>query len=530
MKLSNAEGGSGNSRMAPSTNGSEIEKPPPAPPCAMVIFGAAGDLTKRLVVPALYNLAHSGQLSEGFQLVGVDLAASSTQAWRQGLLETMKEFITPGGEFQVDQINQATWDWLSGRMSYVRGNLNDAGMYHELRDHLAHLDKTANTGGNYLFYLAIADRFFGSAVAGLGAAGLVTEKDSQWRRVVIEKPFGHDLSSAKALNAEIQKVLQEHQIYRMDHFLGKETVQNIMALRFGNGLFEPLWSREHIDHVEITAAETVGVEHRGKFYERTGALRDMVPNHMFQLLAMTAMEPPNSFDADAVRTKKTEVLEAIKPFDSAQALRDAVRGQYDQGTLLNQHVRSYRDEPDVTRDSATETFIACKLSIDNWRWAGVPFYLRTGKRLKRRTTEIAIRFRQAPFVLFRGTEVERMSPNWMVLRIQPDEGIALEFAAKRPGPSMRLSNVRMDFAYKSYFNVASSTGYETLLYDCMIGDATLFQRADTVEAGWRAVQPVLDAWANNPPPDFPNYAAGSDGPVTADRLLAGTERTWRSLD
>jgi glucose-6-phosphate 1-dehydrogenase len=520
-----AESGARNTSIA--RDAMDIEKAPAAPPCAMVIFGAAGDLTKRLVVPALYNLAHSGQLSEGFQLVGVDLAATSTEAWRQGLLETMKEFMAPGGEFHVDQIDQATWQWLARRMSYVQGNLNDPGMYHQLRDHLGRLDKTA---GNYLFYLAIADRFFGPAVAGLGAAGLVSENDSQWRRVVIEKPFGHDLNSAKALNNEIQKVLQEHQIYRMDHFLGKETVQNIMALRFANGLFEPLWGRDHIDHIEITAAETVGVEHRGKFYERTGALRDMVPNHMFQLLAMTAMEPPNSFDADAVRAKKTEVLEAIKPLDPAQALKDTIRGQYGDGTVLNQHVRSYRDEPDVARDSAAETYVACKLSIDNWRWAGVPFYLRTGKRLKRRTTEIAVRFRQAPFVLFRGTEVERMKPNWMVLRIQPDEGIALEFAAKRPGPSMRLSNVRMDFAYKSYFNVASSTGYETLLYDCMIGDATLFQRADTVEAGWRAVQPIIDAWANNRPQDFPNYAAGSNGPVAADRLLAGTERAWRSLD
>lgn len=508
----------------------ETVKTPAAPPCAMVIFGAAGDLTKRLVVPSLYNLAHSGQLSEEFQLVGVDLAASSADAWRQGLQDAMKEFLVPGGEFHVDKIDQATWEWLARRMSYVQGDLNDPAMYRKVRDHLGGLDKTGGTAGNYLFYLAIADRFFATAVAGLGAADLVTERDGQWRRVVIEKPFGHDLNSAKALNNEVRKVLQEHQIYRMDHFLGKETVQNIMALRFGNGMFEPLWGREHIDHVEITAAETVGVEHRGKFYEKTGALRDMVPNHMFQLLAMTAMEPPNSFDADAVRSKKTEVLEAIKPLDEAQALKDAVRGQYDEGTLLNQHVQAYRSEPDVARDSATETYVAWKLGIDNWRWAGVPFYLRTGKRLKRRTTEIAIRFRQAPFMLFRGTEVERLSPNWMVLRIQPDEGIALEFAAKRPGPSMSLGNVRMDFAYESYFNVSSSTGYETLLYDCMSGDPTLFQRADTVEAGWQAVQPIIDAWANNPPKDFPNYAAGSNGPAAADQLLVGVERAWRSLD
>jgi glucose-6-phosphate 1-dehydrogenase len=358
----------------------------------------------------------------------------------------------------------------------------------------------------------------------------VTERDGQWRRVVIEKPFGHDLASAKALNAEILRTLQEPQIYRMDHFLGKETVQNIMALRFANGLFEPLWNREHIDHVQITAAETVGVEHRGKFYEKTGALRDMVPNHVFQLLTMTAMEPPISFDADAVRAKKTEVLEAVRPFTPRRALRDVVRGQYDAGTVLGTALQAYRQEPDVAPDSHTETFVACKLKIDNWRWAGVPFYLRTGKHMKRRWTEIAIRFHQAPYTLFRGTDVERLNPNWMILRIQPEEGIALEFAAKRPGPSVRLGTVSMDFAYKTYFRMAGSTGYETLIYDCMIGDATLFQRADNVEVGWRVVQPILDAWANNPPRDFPNYAAGGSGPAGADELLARDGRAWRPLD
>src|SRR5215831_17871521 len=322
----------------------------------------------------------------------------------------------------------------------------------------------------------------------------------------------------------------QNQIYRIDHFLGKETVQNIMALRFANGLFEPLWSRQHIDHVQITAAETVGVEHRGKFYEKTGALRDMVPNHVFQLLAMTAMEPPISFDADAVRSKKAEVIQAMHPIDPAHAVTTAVRGQYDAGTVLGKQVRAYRHESDVAPDSTTETFVACKLKIDNWRWAGVPFYLRTGKYLKRRSTEIAIRFRQAPYTLFRGTCVERMNPNWMILRIQPDEGIAFEFAAKLPGPSVKLSNVSMDFAYKTYFKMAPNTGYETLLYDCMIGDATLFQRADNIEAGWQAVQPILDAWANNSPRDFPNYVAGSDGPSAADELLTRDGRAWRPLD
>jgi glucose-6-phosphate 1-dehydrogenase len=347
--------------------------------------------------------------------------------------------------------------------------------------------------------------------------------------VVIEKPFGHDLTSARTLNAEILKTLDEHQIYRIDHFLGKETVQNLMALRFANGLFEPIWNRGHIDHVQITAAEAIGVERRGKFYETTGALRDMVPNHLFQLLAMTAMEPPISFEAEAVRSKKAEVIKAVRPLTEAEALRNAVRGQYGAGTVMGHHVDSYREEPDVEPDSATETFVACRLNIDNWRWAGVPFYLRTGKCLARRRTEIAILFHQAPYSLFRGTDVERMHPNWMLLRIQPDEGIALEFAAKRPGPTVVLDTVSMDFCYQTYFKTPPNTGYETLLYDCMVGDATLFQRADNIEAGWAAVQPILDAWASHPANDFPNYAAGSEGPTAAGELLARDRRAWRPL-
>jgi glucose-6-phosphate 1-dehydrogenase len=502
----------------------------PAPPCAMVIFGAAGDLTKRLVVPALYNLVSAGRLAEEFRVVGVDLAANTTEDWRRGLVDMISGLTKGGGEFEADHIDQTAWRWLADRLSYVRGDLNDPATFRRLGDHLADLDKTAGTAGNYLFYLAIADRFFSPAIAGLGAAGLATEKDGRWRRVVVEKPFGHDLASAKALNAEILKTLREHQIYRIDHFLGKETVQNVMALRFANGLFEPIWNREHIDHIQITAAETVGVEHRGKFYEKTGALRDMVPNHLFQLLSMTAMEPPISFEAEIVRAKKAEVIQAIRPLDAAAAVRNAVRGQYDAGRVLGKPVRAYRREPDVAQDSPIETYIACKLAIDNWRWAGVPFYLRTGKYMERRSTEIAIRFHQAPYTLFRNTCVERMNPNWLILRIQPDEGIALEFAAKRPGPTVRLSNVSMDFAYKTYFKMEPHTGYETLIYDCMIGDATLFQRADNVEAGWRAVQPILDAWASEPPRDFPNYVAGASGPAAADALLARDGRAWRSLD
>jgi len=500
-----------------------------APPCAMVIFGAGGDLTKRLVVPALYNLVNAKQLSDKFQLVGVSLTIKTVEEWRKGLTETMKEFVCRDGEFELDHIDDSVWRWLTDRMSYLQGDLNDPATYRRLGEQLAGLDKAAGTAGNHLFYLAVAEHLFAVAVDGLAAAGLMTECNGQWRRVVIEKPFGHDLASAIALNEEILRSLKEHQIYRIDHFLGKETVQNIMALRFANGLFEPLWNRRHIDHVQITAAETIGVERRGKFYERTGALRDMVPNHVMQLLAMTAMEPPISFDADAVRTKKAEVIQAIRPIGSAQALQDAVRGQYDAGDVLGKQVQAYRREPDVAPNSTTETFVACKLSIDNWRWAGIPFYLRTGKRLRRRLTEIAIRFHQAPYALFRGTDVEHMNPNWMILRIQPDEGIALEFAAKRPGPSVKLDTVSMDFAYKTYFKMPCNTGYETLLYDCMTGDATLFQRADNIEAGWQVVQPILDAWANSPPQDFPNYVAGGSGPSAADELLARDGRAWRSL-
>jgi glucose-6-phosphate 1-dehydrogenase len=340
--------------------------------------------------------------------------------------------------------------------------------------------------------------------------------------VIIEKPFGHDLSSAKALNAQILKVLSEDQIYRIDHFLGKETVQNILVLRFANGIFEPLWNRDHIDHVQITAAETIGVEGRGRFYEQIGALRDMVPNHLFQLLAMIGMEPPISFDADAVRTKKTEFLQAIHPISPG----NAIRGQYGSAVVLSQKVQGYRHEPNVASDSGTETYVALKLGIDNWRWAGVPFYLRTGKRLCARTTEIAIQFRQAPYALFRDTPVERLPANILTLRIQPDEGLSVSFSAKRPGTDIEIDGVAMDFAYRDYFEPVATVGYETLIYDCLIGDATLFQRADTVEVTWRAVQGLIDSWARDPATDFPNYAAGSAGPAAADRLLARDGRAW----
>lgn len=502
-----------------------VAKAEPAPPCAMVIFGAAGDLTKRLIMPALYNLVNAKRLPEGFRIVGVDRAANTSESWAKELTDTMHELIRGDGEFQADHIDDASWRWLTDRMTYLQGDLTDAAAYSRISEHLAGLEKTAGTQGNALFYLAVADRFFSVVVAGLGAANLVEEEDGKWRRVVIEKPFGHDLPSAKALNAEILKTLQEHQIYRMDHFLGKETVQNIMALRFANGLFEPLWNREHIDHVQITASETVGVERRGKFYETTGALRDMVPNHLFQLVAMTAMEPPVSFDAEDIRSKKAEMFKAIHPL----TLSDVVRGQYDSGIVGDEKALAYRAEANVAPESMVETYAAMRLSIDNWRWAGVPFYLRTGKRLSKRYTEIAIRFKQAPHALFRETPMEELDADWLIMRIQPDEGIRLRFNAKRPGPAMALESVAMDFKYKDYFKQAPAVGYETLIYDCLIGDATLFQRADQVEAAWALVEPVLTGWANTPPRHFPNYAAGSEGPTAANDLLARDGRSWRGI-
>lgn len=507
--------------------------PPPAP-CAMVLFGAGGDLTHRLVFPALYNLSRTGLLPSSFALIGVDLAEHSTQDWVSSITDGLRKLAaTPGSEFQADSIDDAALDWLAKRMTYVKGDLNDAACYEAIGQALTKADSEQKTGKSALFYLAVADRFFGPVIDHLGQAGLVKQPETKpgeqpefWRRVVIEKPFGHDLASAKALNARVLGVLDESQVFRIDHFLGKETVQNIMAMRFANGLFEPIWNRDRIDHVQITASETVGVEKRGKFYEATGALRDMVPNHVFQLLAMVAMEPPTDFSADAIRARKTDALRAIRTPTAA----DGVRGQYGAGAVQGKPAQAYRSEPDVAPDSPIETYVALRLHIENWRWAGVPFYLRTGKNMAARCTEIAIRFKQAPYALFADEPVSSLAPNWLVIRVQPDEGISLQFEVKRPGPRMELAPVKMDFRYKDWFKKEPNVGYETLLYDAMCGDATLFQRADQVEAGWTAVQPFLDAWAASKPDDFPNYASGSAGPAAADALIAADGgRTWRPV-
>ncbi|MGC2849494.1 MAG: glucose-6-phosphate dehydrogenase [Candidatus Acidiferrum sp.] len=493
-----------------------------AAPCVMAIFGATGDLTKRKLIPALLNLAQDDMLPREFAIVGFAVNDLDTESFRKTLGEQMPEFAP-------DPIDLRMWEELAKRIYYVAGDFQDPEAYKRLKAQIEEADRIHHTGGNKFFYLAVAPRFFARIVDQLGAAGLTKEEDGHWSRVIIEKPFGHDLESAIQLNNDLKKTLAEKQIYRIDHYLGKETVQNVMVFRFTNNIIEPLWNRNYVDHVQITASEMVGVEHRGGFYETAGALRDMVPNHLFQLLTMTAMEPPISFDADEVRNKQAEVLHAIQPLNPEDVLKNMVRGQYAEGVVDGEHVASYRNEPDVARDSNTETFVALKLQIDNWRWAGVPFYLRTGKRLAMRATEIVIQFRRTPFVLFRNTAVKNIETNRLVIHIQPDEGISLSFGAKVPGPIMRLGLVNMDFDYKTYFGMEHGTGYERLLRDCMAGDATLFQRSDMVEAGWKVIQPILDVWHALPPRGFPNYAAGSWGPVEAEELLERDGREWRRI-
>jgi glucose-6-phosphate 1-dehydrogenase len=496
----------------------------------MVIFGSSGDLTKRLLIPALYNLAKAGRLSDKFALIGVDRTDRSHEEFRAYLAEGVRSFVSDTGTGPVTApFDARAWEFLAARMTHLKGDVTDPEMYDRLAQALKEAESEHGTAGNVVFYLAVAASLFGPVVERLAAAGLTREENQHWRRVIIEKPFGHDLESARALDARLAKVLSEHQIYRMDHFLGKETVQNIMVLRFANGIFEPLWNRDHIDNVQITVAETVGVERRAGFYEETGALRDMVPNHVFQLLSLTAMEPPNSFAADAVRTEKDKVLEAVIPLDDNDVRRNVVRGQYTAGVVRGQPVKAYREEEGVAPDSMTETYVALRLGIDNWRWAGVPFYMRTGKALTRRTTEIAIQFKQVPFALFRDTPVETLTPNVLVMQIQPDEGISLQFGAKRPGPDIHLGAVRMDFRYRDYFNTDPSTGYETLVYDCMIGDPILFQRADSVEAGWAVVQPILDLWRSDKSVPLEFYTAGTAGPEAAEQLLWRAGRQWRPI-
>jgi glucose-6-phosphate 1-dehydrogenase len=492
-------------------------------PCAFVIFGVTGDLTHRLVIPALYNLAASQLLPDRFCVVGVARKAMSNEALRDSLMQGLRQFATRPVDEEIAK-------GLLECLTCIAADPKDPASFDKLRGQLDKLEAERKTGGNRLFYLATPPDAFAPIARELGRIGLLTEENNAWRRLVIEKPFGTDLASAKALNAELLKIVDEHQIYRIDHYLGKETVQNILVLRFANGMFEPIWNRNHIDHVQIIVDETLGVGHRGSFYDATGALRDMVPNHLFQLLSLVAMEPPAKFDAHAVRSEKAEVLAAIQTQSEAEALQNSVRGQYLGGKIGDTEIEDYRRTDEVKPDSATETFVALKLTIDNWRWAGIPFYLRTAKALGIKRTEVAIKFKQAPFAMFRDTPVDRLSQNYLVISIEPTEGITLQFNTKVPGPVISIDGVEMKFRYKDYFKAEPSTGYETLIYDCMIGDNILFQRADSVEAGWQAVQPFLDAWKKAGTDGLESYRAGSEGPDDANALLARDGRNWRKLN
>jgi glucose-6-phosphate 1-dehydrogenase len=491
----------------------------PAGPCVMVVFGAAGDLTKRKLAPALYNLAKEKLLSANFAVVGVSIDDLSEDVFRQQITQFLDN---------EDHASDA-WRWFNERLYYERGEFADDNAYERLAKRLVGIDAQFGTGGNYLFYLATAPKFFAEIVQQLGRKGLAREENGQWRRIIIEKPFGHDLESAKTLNAQIQSVLAEDQIYRIDHYLGKETVQNLLVFRFSNSIFEPLWNERYIDHVQITNAETVGVERRGGYFDNVGTMRDMVPNHIMQLISLTAMEPPASFNSEAVRDEQAKVLHAMKPFNSNEVLHETVRGQYGDGLVDDAPVPAYRREPGVSPESRTETFVAMKLAIDNWRWAGIPFYVRTGKRLAKRHTEITIQFKKTPLQIFHDTAGHKLRTNQLVIQIQPEEGMMLSFGAKIPGSTVRVGSVDMSCEYAKYFKSEPKTGYEVLLYDCMIGDPTLFQRADMVEAGWSVVDPVLDVWRVVSPRKFPNYAAGSWGPKEADDLLGRDGRHWRTI-
>ncbi len=491
----------------------------PGDPCAFVVFGAMGDLAKRKLLPSLYNLRANGLLPRDFSFLGVARRALDDEAYREYAAAALREFATR-------PVDDALWRELAPRVHYVKGDFEDPGTYEALSAALGRSARDHGTSGNALFYLATPPAEFGTIVRGLGAAGLVRE-DAGWRRIVIEKPFGRDLDSAKALNRDLTCVLDEGQIYRIDHYLGKETVQNLMVFRFANGMFEPIWNRRYVDHVQITVAEELGVEGRGDYYERAGVLRDIVQNHILQLLTLVAMEPPSTLAAEAVRNEKVKVLDAVRAMAPERVLSDTVRGQYGAGFVDGKKVPAYRAEPGVSATSQTETYAALKLLVENWRWAGVPFYVRSGKRLARRDTQISIQFRRPPLLLFEEAGlVGQIDPNRLDILIQPEEAICISMKAKRPGPAIVLEQVKLDFSYARFGAVPPATGYERLLHDVMIGDPALFHRADLVEASWRIVTPILDVWATLPARDFPSYEAGTWGPAASLELLARDGRRW----
>jgi len=494
-----------------------------ADPCSITFFGATGDLMKRMLMPAMWNLRLEDMLPANFAIVGFSRTEMTDDEFRTGMRESVDEFSRTG------KATEPLWSDFAKHLSYVPGDFDDTACFHKLRETLERNDRELGTAGNRLFYLSTPPSIFAKIVDQLDQAGLGPADNPQgWSRIIIEKPFGTDLESARALQTEVQKVFPEKQIYRIDHYLGKEPVQDIMALRFANIIFEPIWNRRYIDSVQITAAETVGVELRGGYYDNAGALRDMIQNHVMNLLALVAMEPPVAADADAIRDEKYKLLRAVRPIASERVGRDTARGQYGRGTINGAPVPAYREEPDVRPDSNTETYAAVKLWIDNWRWADVPFFLRSGKRLARKNSEIAIRFRSLPHRLF-GEVGDALDNDVLIMKIQPEEGVSLGFNAKVPGPKMHIRSVSMDFNYGSGFGVVSAPAYERLIGDAMRGDATLFTRWDAVETAWQIVTPILDFWQGHGDETFPNYAAGSQGPAVSDRMVEGAGSEWRKL-
>jgi glucose-6-phosphate 1-dehydrogenase len=491
----------------------------------MVIFGGSGDLTRRKLVPALYNLSRERSVPAGFTILGLSRSPMSNEQYRSRL----REWVDKSDESPPSDTE--TWEAFAQGIHYLAADFHDPNTYAQLKSALSLYDQERGTSGNRIFYLSTAPSEYVDIIRNLGAAGLArsAEHGRGWVRIIIEKPFGRDLESAQVLNAEVGAVFQEDQVYRIDHYLGKETVQNLLVFRFANGIFEPIWNRQYVDHVQITAAENIGVGTRGAYYEEAGALRDMIQNHIMQLLTLVAMEPPPDFEPNSVRDEKAKVLRSIRPFAHDQVDGVSVRGQYGPGFVGGRPVPGYLEEKGVSPTSNTETFAAIRFSIDNWRWAGVPFYVRTGKNLPKRVTEIAIAFRWTPHLIFRQDAGDQIDPNVLALRIQPDEGITLKFAAKLPGQSMNMRSVNMDFRYGSTFGFHLASAYERLLLDCMIGDPTLFNRADSVQAAWALVQPFLDVWETQRGKPIPSYASGSWGPAESDALLAREDRSWRLL-
>lgn len=493
------------------------------PPCSVLIFGANGDLTMRKLLPALYRLAYERKLPSGFSIVGNSRTKMSHDDFRAKMRESVVKFI------ENSPFDAALWDDFARGLFYVPGDLSDPACYAALKAQLDEIEVSRGTGGNVLFYLSTQPSFYASVVEHLGASGL-SSHEKGWRRVVIEKPFGHDLASAQELNNRITKVLPERDIYRIDHYLGKETVQNVLAFRFGNTIFEPLWNRRYINHVQVTAAESIGVEGRGAYYQEAGALRDMIQNHLLQVMATVAMEPPPMFEPDSVRDERSKLLRSIKIWKPGEVDQNAVKGQYGPARIGNEDVAGFRQEPGVNPEAQTDTYAAVTFFVDNWRWAGVPFYVRTGKRLPKRVTDIAIRFNSAPLSLFQNGSDEESplaAPNLLILRIQPDEGISLRFQSKDPsGGGMKLRPVSMDFNYGSSFGSRTPSAYETLLLDALSGDSTLYTRQDMVEASWKAVEPILNHWSNTKF-DLPNYEAGSWGPQASDDMLGRRGHQWR---